>query len=257
MAEELQTSIENGVMWIRLNRPEAMNAVNNEVREGLLAATREAERNPQARAVVITGSGRAFCAGADIQQLLDRRTVVPIRSDYETLLNRLRTMPKPTIAALNGVAAGIGASIALACDIRYATPGASLIEAFAKIGLTADGGASWVLPRVLGTGLAYEHMYTGDPIKAVDAERFGLYNRVVEADELEPAVRTLAERLAAGPAQALGAIKRSVIFSQLASYEEALDFEFLLQDVLLAAEDFEEGANAFLEKRAPQFKGRT
>ena len=252
----LETAVDNGVMWIRFNRPEAMNAMDAELRRAAVAATREAERNADVRAVVVTGTGRAFCAGADLHELLQERSVATSRGDFEAILDRLRTMPKPTIAAVNGVAAGIGASIALACDIRYATPAANLVEAFAKIGLTVDGGASWMLPRQLGTGRALEAMYTGDPISAADAERAGIYNRVVEPAELEPTVRALAERLAKGPTQALGAIKRSVNFAFGASYEETLDFEFMLQDVMLAGDDFSEGAGAFLGKRAPKFTGR-
>lgn len=255
-APVLLTSNENGVLWLRLNRPASMNAIDDELRAALVAATRDAERDPGVRVVVLTGEGRAFCAGADIAQLRERRSVDPIRGDYEAILNRLRSMPKPTIAAINGAAAGIGASIALACDIRYATPSAGLVEAFARIGLTVDGGASWVLPRYLGTGRALETMYTGDPITAADAAACGLYNRVVEPAELEPAVRALAERLAAGPTQALGAIKRSVNFAFDATFEEAVDFEFMLQNVMLAGDDFLEGAAAFVEKRAPRFGGR-
>ena len=159
------------------------------------------------------------------------------------------------IAALNGVAAGIGASIAMACDLRYATPEAALVEAFVKIGLTPDGGATWFLPRFIGTAKAFEIMYTGDPLPAADAERFGLYNRVVPADSLEETVRDLAQALARGPAMALAAAKRSVNFSVNSTFEEALDFEFMLQGVQMQGQDFKEGVTAFLEKRKPEFKG--
>jgi len=252
----LDVSLANGVQWLRLNRPESMNAVNAELRAALAAAVRDAERSPEVRVVVVTGSGRAFCSGADVREFASREGAVEaISGEYERILTGLRTMPKPVIAALNGVAAGIGASIAMACDLRYATPEAALVEAFVKIGLTPDGGATWFLPRFIGTAKAFEIMYTGDPLPAADAERFGLYNRVVPADSLEETVRDLAQALARGPAMALAAAKRSVNFSVNSTFEEALDFEFMLQGVQMQGQDFKEGVTAFLEKRKPEFKG--
>ncbi len=252
----LQSPIENGVMWIRLNRPDAMNAVNADLRAALAAAVRIGEHNQEVRVVVVTGTGRAFCSGADVRELARRDGGVDeIRGEYERILTGLRNMPKPTIAALNGVAAGIGASIAMACDLRFAVPEASLVEAFVKIGLTPDGGASWLLPRFVGAAKAFEMMYTGEPLSAAEAERFGLYNRVLPADQLEGTVRELAERLAKGPTMALAAAKRSVNFSFNSTFEEALDFEFLLQGVQMQGRDFREGVAAFVEKRKPEFKG--
>ena len=253
-AATVLTEIENRVAWIRLNRPDSMNAVNGELRAALAKAVRDAERSDEVRCVVITGTGRAFCSGADVREFASREGAVEsIREEYERILVGLRTMPKPTIAAVNGVAAGIGASIAMACDIRYATAEAALVEAFVKIGLTADGGATWFLPRFLGTGRALELILTGDPLPAAEAERFGLYNKVVPGPELEAAVRDLAERLAAGPPNALAAAKRSVNFAVGSTFEEALDFEFLLQAVQMEGQDFREGVTAFLEKRRPIF----
>ena len=252
----VKTTLEKQVLWIRLNRPESMNAVNGELRAALAAAVRDADRNPEARVVVVTGTGRAFCAGADVREFASREGAVEeIRGEYERILTGLRNMPKPVIAALNGVAAGIGASIAMAADMRFATPEAALVEAFVKIGLTPDGGASWFLPRFIGAAKAFELMYTGDPMPAAEAERLGLYNKVIPGDQLEAAVRELAERLATGPAMALAAAKRSVNFSFNSSFEEALDFEFLLQAVQMQGQDFKEGVTAFLEKRQPSFKG--
>jgi len=247
----------NGVAWIRLNRPESLNAVNGELRRALADAVKRADRDDEAKVVVVTGEGRAFCAGADVREFGSvRGSVEDIRGEYEFLLGRLHGMPKPTIAALNGVAAGIGASIALVCDLRYAVPQASFVEAFVKIGLTVDGGASWLLPRLIGTGKALEMCYTGDPLGAEEAARLGLVNRVLEPAELEPFVRQLAERLAAGPTKALGAIKRSVAYSMQATLEEAMEFEFHLQAAQMRNEDHREGVTAFLEKRQPRFQGR-
>ncbi len=252
----VQASNEKGVLWIRLNRPESMNAINADLRRALAAAVRDAERNPEVKVVVVIGTGRAFCAGADVNELATRQGALEEMSgDYERIMAGLRNMPKPTIAALNGVAAGIGASIALACDLRFATEDAALVEAFVRIGLTPDGGATWLLPRYVGAARALEMMYTGEPLRAADAERLGIYNRVVPAAELEGTVRELAGRLASGPTMALAAAKRSVNFGANATFEETMDFEFLLQSVQMQGEDFKEGVAAFLENRKPQFKG--
>jgi 2-(1,2-epoxy-1,2-dihydrophenyl)acetyl-CoA isomerase len=248
--------VENGVAWLRLNRPESRNAINEPLRRALAESIKRAERAPEVRALVVVGEGQAFCAGADVREFQARTAAVEeIRGEYESILQRLHAMPKPTIAALNGVAAGIGASIAFACDLRYAVPEASFLEAFVKIGLTIDGGASWLLPRLIGPGKALEMFYTGEPLGAEEASRLGLVNRLVEREQLEAAVRDLAERLAAGPAGALGAIKRSVGYATAATLEEAMEFEFELQGVMMESDDFHEGVAAFLEKRAPRFQG--
>ena len=247
--------VENGVAWLRLNRPESRNAIDERLRRALVEGVKQAERSSEVRVVVVSGEGAAFCAGADVREFQKRDGVVAeIRGEYESILLRLHGMPKPTIAAVNGVAAGIGVSIALACDMRFAVPQASFVEAFVKIGLTVDGGASWLLPRLVGRGKALEMCYTGDPLGAEEAARLGLVNRVVEPERLEAEVRELAERLAQGPAAALGAIKRSVDYSAGAALEEALDFEFNLQGAMMETEDFREGVSAFLEKRKPRFQ---
>ena len=244
-------TVEDGVAWITLNRPEKRNAVSGALRSALAAAVRHAERDPGTRVVVLTGSGNAFCAGADVRELAGRAGAVEeIRLDYERILIGLRTMPKPTIAAVNGVAAGIGASLAMCCDLRYAVPEAYFKEAFVNIGLTVDGGVSWLLPRIIGSGRALELFYTGDDLSATEAERMGLVNRVVDGERLEPTVRALAARLASGPAEALGAMKRSVNFAATATLEEAIDFEFLLQGVMMEGRDFQARVQAFVERRA-------
>jgi 2-(1,2-epoxy-1,2-dihydrophenyl)acetyl-CoA isomerase len=246
----------DGVGWIRLHRPDRMNAVNGDLRKQLLGVLKQVERDEAVRCVVVIGSGRAFCAGADVREFGTREgSLEAIRDEYHGILTRLRSMPKPTLAAMNGVAAGIGASIAMACDIRYAVPEASFVEAFVKIGLTVDGGATWLLPRVIGSGRALEMFYTGDPLPAKEAETLGLINRIVAPEELEREVGSLAARLAQGPAGALAAIKRSVNRAMSSTFEEAVDYEFHLQAVRMADPDFAEGVAAFLEKRPPRFAG--
>jgi 2-(1,2-epoxy-1,2-dihydrophenyl)acetyl-CoA isomerase len=198
--------VEGGVAWLRLNRPDSRNALDVPLRKALGEALKRAERSPEVRVVVLTGEGKAFCSGADVRDLsAENGGLEEAGGEYEAILQRLHSMPKPTIAALNGVAAGIGASLAFACDIRYAVPAAAFVEAFVKIGLTVDGGATWLLPRLIGRGKALEMFYTGNPLEAEEASKLGLVNRLVEPEHLERTVRELAERLASGPAAALGA----------------------------------------------------
>jgi 2-(1,2-epoxy-1,2-dihydrophenyl)acetyl-CoA isomerase len=166
------------------------------------------------------------------------------------MLTRLRTMPKPVICAMNGPAVGIGASFALACDIRIAVPEAYLMEAFVNIGLAPDGGASWLLPRLVGTGVAYEMFFTGKQLPAADAHRLGVINRLVPADRLEAEVRELANHLAAQPRQAMAAAKRAVNHAMESSYEEALEFESYLQEAQAASPEFAAGVQNFLARRA-------
>src|SRR6266436_1552177 len=208
--------VHDGVGLIQLNRPEKMNAIGALTRKQLGEAIKQVERDDAVRVVVLTGAGRAFCSGADVTELptVEGRMRTPedvgnvLRNEYMPMLMRLRTMPKPVIAAMNGPAAGIGASYALACDIRIATPEAYLLEAFINIGLAPDGGVSWLLPRLAGTGVAYWMLFAGRPLPAADAERLGVINRIVPAEKLEEEVRELAGHLASQPKGALAAAKR-------------------------------------------------
>src|ERR1700730_2440026 len=204
--QHVKVEVEGGVGWIRLNRPEKMNAIGTLTRKQLSDAIKQAERDEAVRVVVLTGSGRAFCSGADVTEMVGdgvMRTPEDVgnvlRNEYMPMLTRLRTMPKPVIAAMNGPAVGIGASYALACDIRIAVPEAYLMEAFINIGLAPDGGVSWLLPRLAGTGVAYEMFFTGTPLSAADAYRLGIINRVVPSERLEAEVRELAGQLAPAP----------------------------------------------------------
>jgi 2-(1,2-epoxy-1,2-dihydrophenyl)acetyl-CoA isomerase len=255
--QHIRVHVHDSVGLIQFNRPEKMNAIGAVTRQQLGEAIKQAERDDAIRVVVLTGSGRAFCSGADVTEMEQGgglRTPEDVgnvlRNEYMPMLTRLRTMPKPVIAAMNGPAVGIGASFALACDIRIATPEAYLLEAFINIGLAPDGGVSWLLPRLAGTGVAYEMFFTGKPLQAADAHRLGVINRIVPADRLEAEVRELANQLAAQPRQAMAGAKRAVNHALESSYEEALEFESYLQEAQAASPEFAEGVAAFLAKRA-------
>jgi 2-(1,2-epoxy-1,2-dihydrophenyl)acetyl-CoA isomerase len=256
--EHVIVHVHDGVGLIRLNKPERMNAIGALMRKQLGDAIKQAERDDAVRVVVLTGSGRAFCSGADVTEMVTEggggmRTSEDVgnvlRNEYMPMLTRLRTMPKPVIAAMNGPAAGIGASYALACDIRIATPEAYLLEAFVNIGLAPDGGVSWLLPRMVGTGIAYEMFFTGKPLSAVDAHRLGIVNRLVPADRLEAEVRELANHLVTQPRQAMAAAKRAVNHALESSFEEALEFESYLQESQAWSPEFAEGVQTFLARR--------
>ena len=251
----IKVEAEGAVGWIRFNRPEKMNAIGALTRQQLGEALKQAERDDAVRVVVLTGTGRAFSSGADVTEMAQHpgmRTPEDVgnilRTQYMPMLMRLRTMPKPVIAAMNGPAVGIGASYALACDIRIATPEAYLLEAFINIGLAPDGGVSWLLPRLAGTGVAYEMFFTGKPLSAADAYRLGVINRVVPADRLEEEVRDLANHLASQPRQAMAGAKRALNHALNSTFEEAMEFESYLQEAQAGSPEFVEGVQAFLAR---------
>lgn len=251
--EVLTYQVENGVGWIRLNRPQQRNAMDGRLRAALAQAVKQGARDESVRVLVVTGEGQAFCAGADINELTETEGLGVLPDEYGSLLSTLRTAPKPTIAAIRGAAAGIGVALALCCDLRIGTPDAFFRVAFVDIGLTVDGGATWLLPRAIGSARALELCYTGRRLEADEAERWGLLNRVVPPDQLEREVAELAAGLARGPKAALAAMKRSLVYGEGASFEDTVTFEFLLQSTLIGAPDFREGVSAFVEKRAPAF----
>ena len=254
--QHVSLEVAGGVGWIRLNRPEKMNAIGALTRRQLGDAIKQAERDDAVRVVVLIGSGRAFSSGADVTEMMGgggMRTPEDVgnvlRNEYMPMLTRLRTMPKPVIAAMNGPAVGIGASYALACDIRVAVPEAYILEAFVNIGLAPDGGVSWLLPRLAGTGVAYEMFFSGKPLQAADAHRLGVINRLVPADRLEAEVTELANHLVAQPRQAMAAAKRAVNHALESSYEEALEFESYLQESQAGSQEVADGVQAFLARR--------
>jgi len=255
--QHVNVETEGGVGWIRLNRPEKMNAIGALTRRQLGDAVKQAEKDDSVRVVVLTGTGRAFCSGADVTEMVGgggMRTPEDVgnvlRTEYMPILMRLRTMPKPVIAAMNGPAAGIGASFALACDVRIGTPEAYILEAFVNIGLAPDGGVSWLLPRLAGTGVAYEMFFSGKPLSAADAHRLGVINRLVPAERLEEEVRDLANHLVSQPRQALAGAKRAVNHALTSSFEDAMEFESYLQEAQAGSAEFAEGVQNFLARRA-------
>src|SRR3981081_2005751 len=255
--QHVTVHVHDGVGLIQLNRPEKMNAIGALTRKQRGDAIKQVERDDAVRVVVLTGSGRAFSSGADVTEMVQGgglRTPEDVgnvlRNEYLPMLTRLRTMPKPVIAAMNGPAVGIGASYALACDIRIAVPEAYILEAFINIGLAPDGGVSWLLPRLAGPGVAYEMFFTGKPLSATDAHRLGIINRVVPPERFEEEVRELATQLASQPPKAMAAAKRAVNHALESSYEEALEFESYLQEAQAASQEFADGVQAFLARRA-------
>lgn len=251
---------DNHVALLTLNRPEALNALNNQMRADLLAAFNYLRDDADVRALVLTGAGRAFCAGADVK-LMAEAHLGPVQvHDRMRMLHRwltaLATMEKPTIAAVNGAAAGAGANLALACDLIVAAENARFVQAFVRVGLVPDAGGTFFLPRRVGLAKAKELMFTGEAIDAREAERIGLINRVVPADHLLDEALGWAERLAQGPTRAIGMAKELLNRSYNLSLDEVLALEGYAQAVAYATEDHREGVQAFTEKRPPRFQGR-
>jgi 2-(1,2-epoxy-1,2-dihydrophenyl)acetyl-CoA isomerase len=257
----IQLTIENQVALITLNRPDARNAVNDEMREELLTVLTDARTNPEMRAVVLTGSGKGFCTGAD----LSRRGGGPtgpgaaremMRTRSQRLIRAVWDLEKPVIAAVNGVAAGLGAHLALACDLVIAAADARFIEVFVRRGLAIDAGGAYLLPRLIGLAKAKELVFFGDDVSADEALRIGLVNKVVPADGLQAAAREWAERAATGPTFAIGMSKRLLNRSLESDMETAFDEEALVQSLVTQSEDTKEGLLAFAERRQPVFTGK-
>jgi 2-(1,2-epoxy-1,2-dihydrophenyl)acetyl-CoA isomerase len=258
MYETVLTEDREGVRVITLNRPDVLNAFDAKLGEELLDALTKADGDAQVRCVVLTGAGRAFCSGADLRGHTPGETSLGalLRARYNRIILRLRTTEKPVVAAVNGVAAGAGCNLALAADLRVASDRASFIEVFTRVGLMPDSGGTWLLPRFVGVGRALEMMFFAEPVDAAAAERLGLVNRVVPADDLMPRALEWAARLAQGPTRAYGLIKRGVDRALALDLRGALEYEAHLQEIAGRSEDHREGVAAFLGKRAPLYVGR-
>jgi 2-(1,2-epoxy-1,2-dihydrophenyl)acetyl-CoA isomerase len=256
--ETVLTEDRGGVRVITLNRPDVLNAFDSRLGEELLGALGAASDAADVRCIVLTGAGRAFCSGADLRGHTPGETSLGalLRTRYNRIILRLRTMDKPVIAAVNGVAAGAGCNLALAADLRVASDRATFIEVFTRVGLIPDSGGTWLLPRFIGIGRALEMMFFAEPIDAAAAERLGLVNRVVAQDDLMPRTLEWAARLAEGPTRAYGLIKRGVERALATDLRGALEYEAQLQEIAGRSDDHREGVAAFLQKRAPSYAGR-
>ncbi|MCJ8291222.1 MAG: 2-(1,2-epoxy-1,2-dihydrophenyl)acetyl-CoA isomerase PaaG [Flavobacteriales bacterium] len=248
----------NGVCQIKLNRPSVFNSFNKAMALDLQHALDECAENSEVRAIVLTGEGKAFCAGQDLAEATDPNgpeLESIVRDHYNPIIERLRNIEKPIIAAVNGVAAGAGANIALACDITIATESASFIQAFSKIGLIPDSGGTFFLPRIVGMQKALALMMTGDKVSATDAEAMNMIYKVVSDESFEEEVKKFAEKMAKMPTRGFGLTKRAVNASWNNTLTEQLKVEEVLQTEAGRTHDFSEGVNAFMEKRRPNFKG--
>ena len=261
-ATPVQYAVSDGVATITLNRPEAMNALDLATKEALKHAVDRAGGDESARAVVITGTGRAFCVGQDLREHIANMSSKSMQEVWATVPEHfapiaagIAQMDKPVIAAVNGVAAGAGASLAFLCDFRIVADSAGFNTAFTGIGLSCDTGASWTLPRLVGTGKALELLMMPRTVSAQEALELGMATRVVPADELGQEVSALASALAQGPTLAYGAVRRSVAFGATSSLVETLAFEGDMMARTGSSEDHANAVKAFVEKRQPTFEG--
>jgi len=255
----LITEIDNGVLYITLNRPDKYNSGTQEMAFAFHKALDKARDNDDVRAVYITGAGKAFCAGQDLGEIVDPNGLeLPsmVKDHYNPTVERIRNLNKPVVAAVNGVAAGAGANIALACDVVVASEGASFIQAFSKIGLIPDSGGTYTLPRLIGLQRASALMMLGDKVSAADALQMGMLYKVFPIDTFVEESRKIVQKLAKMPTKALGMTKILLNESIKNSLKQQLELEERYQELASHTEDYKEGVDAFLEKRKPTFKGK-
>lgn len=250
-----------GYRILTLNRPDRLNAFNDALHRALQAALKDAEADPDCRALLVTGAGRAFCSGQDLNDRLVKpgEKLPPgtsLEQYYNPLVRKLRTLPFPVVAAVNGVAAGAGCNVALACDIVLAGRSASFVQSFARIGLIPDSGGTWVLPRLVGDARARGLALLAEPLSAEKAEQWGLIWKCVDDAALMGEAARLGEHFAAAPTQGLALIKRALNASSVNSLDTQLDLERDLQNLAREMPDYAEGVRAFMEKRKPRFTGR-
>jgi 2-(1,2-epoxy-1,2-dihydrophenyl)acetyl-CoA isomerase len=253
---EVEVTRDGAVQTITLNRPEVFNAFNRALHAALREALKEA-RDPEVRAVVVTGAGRGFCAGQDLKEFGEAGDVGDsLRATYHPNVLAIRALEKPVIAAVNGACAGAGLSFACACDFRIASDAATFVPGFIGIGLVPDAGGTFFVNRLLGSSRAFEWMSSNRKLSAAEAHAWGLVSEVVEAEALAARAAELAAFYAALPTRAIGMTKRLFDHADTATLEEQLELEAQLQAAATQGEDFKEGVTAFLEKRAPNFTGR-
>jgi 2-(1,2-epoxy-1,2-dihydrophenyl)acetyl-CoA isomerase len=261
-AGELLIERDGGVATVTLNRPDSLNSLNRSLKESLRDALAELDADPSCRAVVLAGAGRAFCVGQDLREhveTLESASVDPlatVREHYNPIATRLATLGKPVVAAVRGSAAGAGASLAMLADFRIGGPGTSFLMAFARVGLAADTGASWSLPRLVGHAKAVELLLLAQPVPAAEAHRLGLLTSVVDSDDgVLPAARAMAAQLAEGPTAAYAAIKRELAVGSGGSLADALAAEYEAQARTGATADHRAATFAFVAKQRPTFTG--
>jgi 2-(1,2-epoxy-1,2-dihydrophenyl)acetyl-CoA isomerase len=254
---EVDTSRDGSVLTIMLNRPDKLNAFDGAMHEGFAAALKDAG-SPDVRTVVVTGAGRGFCVGQDLSELSggNRDVAELLRKRWNRHILSLRELEKPALAAVNGVAAGAGVSLACACDVRIAADSAMFVPAFVKVGLVPDSGGTWLVPRLLGAACAFEWMASGRSLPAAEAQELGLVSELVESERLGVRAAERAAELAALPTKAIAMTKRLLDHSASSRLPDQLELEAQLQAVAVETEDFAEGVAAFLEKREPRFVGR-
>lgn len=260
MSNTITTNIQNNLATITLNRPEVFNSFNREMALALQKALDDCASNDEVRAILLTGNGKAFCAGQDLKEVTSPELNPGFRAildeHYNPIISRIRNIEKPVIAAVNGVAAGAGANIALACDVVIANEQASFIQAFSLIGLIPDSGGTFFLPRLIGFQKASALAMLGDKISAQEAERLGMIYKYVPAETFEETIHSTAEKMAKMPTKALGLIKKSFNQSMTNTLEQQLALESKYQIECAESEDYAEGVAAFIEKRKPNFKGK-
>jgi len=255
--------VQDRIATLTLNRPERLNALGDTLREDLYDAVTKSAADPNVGVLVITGAGRGFCSGGDVKSMSEREQSgqAPSASDKLSMLRdrvvlAMRDCAKPVIAAVNGAAAGAGMNLALACDMRIASTAAKFSQAFVKRGLAPDWGGSWFLPRVVGKAKACELIFTGDSIDAAEALRLGIVNAVVAPEALMDETYKLARKIADGPPLAIALCKRAIHHNEDVDLRAGLEFETFAQDLCRETEDSKEGVRAFMEKRAPVFRGK-
>jgi len=253
---------EGGKAIITLNRPRALNALNAEMIAELLSASKEVAEDPEVKVLILTGAGRAFCFGADVSEFNQHKdpatheaTLFLLQKSQE-FIRLLAGMPKPTIAAINGFATGLGLDLALACDLRIAAERSKLAEAFIFMGLVPDGGGTFFLPRLVGLARAAEMIFSGEPISSTEAERIGLINRAVPNEEFHKSINDLADKIIRRPSLALALSKQALRKNLQGDLDSALKIEAQNQKICLASTDHQEAVQAFLEKRDPTFRGK-
>ena len=253
----LRYTVDQGVATITLNRPEVYNALNDEITFELQDALKTVARDNLVRVVVLTGEGKAFCSGQDLKasDSQKRSFLQSLHKRYNPIIRDMRSLPKPVVGRINGVAAGAGCSLALACDVIVASAEATFIEVFINIGLVPDSGSSYFLPRMVGMARAFEMCSMAPRVKAEEAERMGLINRAVPADQLDEAVKYYTEYFAMAPTKSIGLIKKMLNKSSNSTLDEMLEYEAYCQEIAGSTHDHKEGVAAFLEKRRAQFTG--